>query len=67
MSYMEILKVLNANSANKLRIYNFTTMQRLVNKIFSFTVKIPLCIVCNVNKNIYVHLKTHIIDLLHNG
>ena len=44
MFYKEILKAFYAKYANKLRIYNFITMQRLVNKIFSFTVKIPLCI-----------------------
>ena len=67
MSCNEILKALYANYVNKLRIYNFVTMQRLVNKIFSFTVKIPEYIVHNVNKNIYKYLQTHTIDLLLNG
>ena len=39
-SFKEILKALYANYANKLSIYNFLTMQRLANKILSFTVKI---------------------------
>ena len=62
MSCKVILKVLHANYTHKLRIYNFVSMQRLVNKNFSFTVKILWCIVCNVNKSICKHLQTQITD-----